>query len=63
MGRKWNITFGYATSSLLRTKPPASKWLVAPGPRRASHSSPMIGRRHIASIGAIETGCVHACWM
>ena len=62
-GRKWNIRFGYATSSLERTKPPASKWFVAPGPeRRNSHSAPMNGRFHFFSDGCSETGCVHACW-
>ena len=43
------MRFGYFTSSLPRTKPPASKWFVAPGPVfRSSHSSPTSGRRFIA---------------
>ena len=44
MGRKWNIRLGYSTSSLLRMKPPASKWFDDPTPaRRNSHSAPMRG--------------------
>ena len=39
------MRFGHLTSSLLRMKPPASKWLVAPGPDlRSSHSAPTFGR-------------------
>ena len=39
------MRLGHWTWSLLRTKPPASKWLVAPGPDlRGSHSRPTLGR-------------------
>ena len=41
-------------------KPPASKWLVAPGPRRASHCSPIKGMRHFARCGCIDTGRLQA---
>ena len=62
MGRKWNIRFGYATSSLLRAKPPPSKWLVAPGPlRRNSQRAPTPGRFRHLSAGATETGSFEAC--
>ncbi len=44
---------------MLRAKPPPSKWLVAPGPRRKnSHWKPIHGRRQSWSAGCIETGCV-----
>ena len=50
--------------SFERMKPPASKWLVAPGPvRRRSHSSPTLGRFFHSSAGATDTGCLLACWM
>ncbi len=43
------MRLGYSTSSLQRMKPPASKWLVAPGPDfRSSHSAPTLGRFFIA---------------
>ena len=64
MGRKWNIRFGYFTSSLLRTKPPASKWFVAPAPlRKNNHRKPIHGRFHIFSDGCWVTGCEHECWI
>ena len=63
MGRKWNIRLGYATSSFDRANPPASKWLVAPGPlRNRSHRSPTAGRLRHLSAGATETGSLEACW-
>ncbi len=58
------MRFGYFTSSLLLAKPPASKWFVAPGPRRKrSHSRPTPGRLLHLRAGATETGCVQAYWM
>jgi len=56
-----NIRFGYTTSSLLRAKPPPSKWLVAPGPvRPKSHFAPTTGRLRHFNAGATETGSFEA---
>ena len=56
------MRFGYSTSSFERTKPPASKWFVAPGPRRKkSHWNPTQGRFRHFIAGATEIGFVHAC--
>ena len=42
-------------------KPPASKWFVAPGPRRKnSHLNPTHGRLRHFIAGATETGCLRA---
>ncbi len=59
------MRFGYLTRSSPRTKPPPSKWFVAPGPRRRnSHWKPIHGRRHFwVADGCIETGLVDPYWM
>ena len=44
------MRFGWVTSSFERTNPPASKWFVAPGPRRRkSHWKPIHGLRRCCS--------------
>jgi len=49
---------------LLRTKPPASKWLVAPGPVLPnSHFAPTMGRLRHFSAGATDTGFLDPYWM
>ena len=52
------MRFGCVTSSFERTKPPPSKWFVAPGPdRKNSHLNPTHGRFRHFIAGATETGC------
>ena len=55
---------GYISLSLLRTKPPASKWLVAAGPLRwKSHWYPIHGLFHHFNAGETETGFLQAYWI
>ncbi|CAJ4429406.1 Uncharacterised protein [Burkholderia pseudomallei] len=56
--------FGHGSSSRVRMKPPASKWLLAPSPVPLSiHSRPIFGWFHHLSAGYSDTGSLHSNWM